>query len=227
MRLHNEPAAARPALSGSRTRRRFLFQDSKFPAGRGAQLVTVTDSAHALQTLQLAFSLAPVGLCVSRDRIVDLCNGAFARMFGYEVGELEGQPLAPLYPSPDEFVHVGNLGLPVMRETGVYSDERIMRRKDGTLFWCHVTGQALDRSDPFGCAVWVFEDISNRRPVTAILTLREREVAQQLAAGATSKQIARALGISPRTVEAHRARLMKKFGAATAGELVARLVGAG
>ena len=186
----------------------------------------MTDSAHVLRTLELAFSLAPVGLCVSRDRVVDLCNEAFARMFGYEPAELQGQPLAPLYPSADEFAHVGNLGLPVMRETGVYSDERIMRRKDGTLFWCHVAGRALDRSDPFGCAVWMFEDISRRRPVTATLTLREREVAQQLAAGATSKQIARALGISPRTVEAHRARLMKKFGAGTAGELVARLVGA-
>ncbi|MEJ8835294.1 PAS and helix-turn-helix domain-containing protein [Ramlibacter sp. AN1133] len=187
----------------------------------------MTDDARILQTLQLAFTLAPVGLCVSRDRVVDLCNEAFARMFGYEVRELVGQPLAPLYPSADEFAHVGQLGLPVMRETGVYSDERIMRRKDGTLFWCHVAGRALDRSDPFGCAVWMFEDISQRRPVTATLTLREREVAQQLAAGATSKQIGRALAISPRTVEAHRARLMKKFGAATTGELVARLVGAG
>ena len=61
--------------------------------------------------------------------------------------------------------------------------------------------------------------------MTTTLTLREREVAQQLATGGTSKQIARKLGISPRTVEAHRARLMKKFEATTNGELVARLVG--
>jgi PAS domain S-box-containing protein len=187
----------------------------------------MSDTARTLKTLQLAFALAPVGLCVSRDRVVDLCNEAFARMFGYEVCELEGRPLAPLYPSLDEFAHVGNLGLPVMRETGLYSDERIMRRKDGTLFWCHVAGRSMDRSNPFGCAVWMFEDISRRRPVTATLTLREREIAQQLAAGRTSKQIGRALAISPRTVEAHRARLMKKFDAATSGELVARLVGGG
>ena len=183
---------------------------------------TATD---ILETLQLAFNLAPVGMCVSRDRVVEICNEAFARMFGYVVGELVGQPLAPLYPSLDEFAHVGNLGLPVMRDTGVYSDERIMRRKNGALFWCHVAGRALDRSNPFACAVWMFEDISRRRPVTTTLTLREREIAQQLATGATSKQVARALGISPRTVEAHRGRLMRKFGAATHGELVARLVG--
>lgn len=112
-----------------------------------------------------------------------------------------------------------------MADTGVYSDERIMRRRDGQLFWCHVSGQTLDRSDPFACAVWVFEDISARRPVGAALTPREREIAQQLVAGATSKQIARQLGLSPRTVEAHRARLMTKFNATTAAELVARLLG--
>jgi len=185
------------------------------------------EPTEELQTLQLAFNLAPVGMCVSRDRVVEICNEAFARMFGYEIAELVGQPLAPLYPSLDEFAHVGNLGLPVMRSTGVYSDERIMRRKGGALFWCHVAGRALDRDNPFACAVWMFEDISRRRPVTTMLTLREREIAQQLATGATSKQIARALGISPRTVEAHRSRLMKKFQAATHGELVARLVSGG
>jgi PAS domain S-box-containing protein len=64
------------------------------------------DTAHAHPaTLELAFSLAPVGLCVSRDRVVDLCNEAFARMFGYAIEELQGKALAPLYPSVDEFAH--------------------------------------------------------------------------------------------------------------------------
>lgn len=180
------------------------------------------------QALQMAFELSPVGMCVTRERTVVLCNPAFAAMFGYaDAGELADQPLAPLYPSLDEFEHVGNLGLPVMRETGAYSDDRIMRRRDGTLFWCHVAGRAIDRSRPFAQAVWMFEDISPRRPLVGQLTLREREIAQHLVTGCTSKQIARLLALSPRTVEAHRARLMKKLGAASHGELVARLVGAG
>jgi PAS domain S-box-containing protein len=167
-----------------------------------------------------------VGMCVTEDRVVTLCNQAFGAMFGYDPRELLGHPLEPLYPSHDEFVSIGNIGLPVMRETGTYGDERIMRRRDGSLFWCHVVGRALDRDHPFACAVWMFEDISPRRPTAGTLTVREREIARQLVHGGTSKQIARALGISPRTVEAHRARLMKKMGAANHGELVARLMGA-
>ncbi len=184
-------------------------------------------AAAPADALQLAFDLAPVGMCVTEERVVVLCNAAFARMFGYEAGELAGQPLAPLYPSDDEYEQIGRIGLPVMREQGTYSDERIMKRRDGTLFWCHVVGRAVDRSRPFARAVWMFEDISQRRRVAGGLTAREREVAQHLVRGNTAKQIGKLLDLSPRTVEAHRARLMKKLGAATQRELVARLVGAG
>jgi PAS domain S-box-containing protein len=183
-----------------------------------------TNKADALE---VAFEFSPVGMCVTENRVVTMCNAAFGAMFGYNSGELLGQPLVPLYPSHEEYIHIGSVGLPIMQETGTYSDERIMKRRDGSLFWCHVAGRALDRSQPFACAVWMFEDISAKRPLAENLTLREREVARQLMTGGTSKQIARVLGISPRTVESHRARLMKKLGASTHGELVARLIGVG
>ena len=60
--------------------------------------------------------------------------------------------------------------------------------------------------------------------VTAALTAREREVAAQLMQGLTSKEIGRALGISHRTVEIYRARLMRKYRASTAAELVQKLM---
>jgi PAS domain S-box-containing protein len=186
-----------------------------------------TSFAGHADALALAFEFSPVGMCVTRDRVVSLCNPAFDAMFGHASGELLGRPLAPLYPSEEEYEHIGRTALPLMRERGTYSDERIMQRRDGTLFWCHVAGRALDATDPFACAVRMFEDISHRRPMTRALTRREREIARELLAGATAKQIAKVLSISPRTVEAHRTRLMKKLGAANKAELAARLVGAG
>ncbi|MEM8878774.1 MAG: LuxR C-terminal-related transcriptional regulator, partial [Pseudomonadota bacterium] len=58
------------------------------------------------------------------------------------------------------------------------------------------------------------------------LTPREREVLAQITAGASNKEAGRTLGISPRTIEVHRARIMEKLGARNAADLV-RIVLAG
>jgi two-component system response regulator FixJ len=54
----------------------------------------------------------------------------------------------------------------------------------------------------------------------ATLTPREREVLDQMVIGRPNKAIARALGISPRTVEIHRARVMQKMEAESLAQLV-------
>jgi FixJ family two-component response regulator len=58
----------------------------------------------------------------------------------------------------------------------------------------------------------------------AQLSAREVEVFRGLLDGRTSKEIARSLEISPKTVDVHRANVMRKMGAATSAELV-RMVG--
>jgi FixJ family two-component response regulator len=61
----------------------------------------------------------------------------------------------------------------------------------------------------------------------AALPVREREVLDGLLTGGTNKTIARDLGISPRTVEAHRARIMERLGAQSLPELVQIAMAAG
>ena len=53
------------------------------------------------------------------------------------------------------------------------------------------------------------------------LSAREHEVMRLVVAGNSSKEIARLLGISVRTVEAHRVHVMHKMGASNLAELVA------
>lgn len=174
---------------------------------------------------RIAFEHSPVGIVLTESRIIRACNPAFADMFQYAREELVDQSFAVLYPSLEEFVAIRDVGVEPLRRTNRYSDERIMARRDGALFWCRVRGHSLTRQDdPLRRAVWSFADLSEFRPVSP-LTTRERQIIMHLGEGRTSKEIARMLAISPRTVEAYRARLMKKHGANNVAELLAHLGG--
>jgi FixJ family two-component response regulator len=61
----------------------------------------------------------------------------------------------------------------------------------------------------------------------AVLTARERDVLEHAAKGLHAKEIARELGISARTVEVHKTRLMLKLGVRNVAELVRFALAAG
>jgi PAS domain S-box-containing protein len=183
-----------------------------------------------------AFELAPVGLVMSRQRQMIGCNQELLHMFGARREQIIGQSFEILYPTADEFERTGQRIAAQLDGTGRYADERVMKRLSsgtrsgrqadatGELFWCHVSGRALNPRDPHASGIWVFEDLSSKRVLSVELTPREREVAALLIQGLTSKLVGRRLDISPRTVDVYRARLMRKTGAATTTELVHKLL---
>ena len=172
---------------------------------------------------RLAFELAPVGLVLSRNRSIVDCNARLCEMFALSRELLIGQTFQVLYPSREEYERTGARIAPILNAHGHYADDRVMRRGSGETFWCHVTGRALNRESPHAAGIWTFLDLASRRPVKAELTAREREVAACMMEGRTSKEIGRVLDISHRTVEIYRARLMRKYKAATSAELVHKL----
>lgn len=186
--------------------------------------IRIEEAFETGQLSELAFDFAPIGLVVTENRIIRHCNPAFALMFGYAQSELVNQSFKPLYPSQADFVAIRTRGIADLRETNNYWDERVMARKDGALFWCRARGHTLTQQDPLARAVWSFADLSGHKPYLP-LTPRERDVIGALAEGQTSKEIARTLSISPRTVEVYRARLHKKFGVPNTNALLSALSG--
>ena len=186
---------------------------------------------HGPIDYRAAFEHAPVGMVLSRNRTMLDCNQRLCEMFGAAREALIGRSFQVLYPSVAEFERIGRRMVPILNHGGRYADNRMMRRLGdlhgafaGETFWCHVTGHALNRAAPHEAGIWTFEDLGSRRSAKAALTPREREVAAQVMQGLTSKEIGRVLGISHRTVELHRARLMRKYTAATTAELVQKLM---
>ena len=60
---------------------------------------------------QLAFDLAPVGLVLSRNRLMVDCNRQVLEMFGARREALIGHSFELLYPTHDEFERTGIAGL--------------------------------------------------------------------------------------------------------------------
>jgi PAS domain S-box-containing protein len=179
---------------------------------------------------RIAFDLAPIGLVISRNRLMVDCNQQLLDMFGATREQLVGRSFEVLYPTHDEFERTGARIVASLNHDGWYADERVMKRaggpRCGELFWCHVSGRALNPMRPHAAGIWSFEDLSAKRRIEADLTPREREIAALLIEGMTSKQMGRRLGISPRTVDVYRGRLMKKYDASTTPLLVQKLLSA-
>ncbi len=67
---------------------------------------------------------------------------------------------------------------------------------------------------------YISGDNSNEGPRCAGLTARERQVVQLLAEGQTTKMVATELSLSPKTVDWHKGRIMKKLGIESIAGLV-------
>ncbi len=170
---------------------------------------------------RVAYDQAPAGIVLTEDRVISACNQTFADMVGYSREDLLGQSFRLLYASNEEFERVRDIGLELLQQDGVYSDERMMRRRDGGQVWCRFRAHSLTPETPLAQVVMTFAEIMEVPPVS--LSARERQVVSGLGRGLTSKEIARELGLSPRTIEDVRARLLKRFSVKNAAELLSRL----
>jgi PAS domain S-box-containing protein len=149
--------------------------------------------------------------------VVDVPRGHYIPTFHY-------RPTVQASPIPAAggtgFLTTGSMGaIPAAVETTGLGGIHLMERPAGT-------GVAITRVEivnatfarhPGGDAM---DDMPTQFPEYDFLTPRERDVLTRIAAGASSKETGRQLGISFRTVEIHRARIMGKLGAKNAADLV-------
>ena len=168
----------------------------------------------------------PCPQIVTSDRVILDCNDAFLKLFGYTRDALVNQLTLLIYPSQADYHAIGKRSHDWLLDSdnGFYSDERFMQHHNGEVFWAKSHGYTLTPKDPFKLMIWHFERLDRMHQGTGDLTPREREIAMHIVNGFKSKEIALRLAISHRTVEVHRARLMKKLQAKTVVELVSKII---
>ncbi len=190
------------------------------PYGYG---VSIRNAAlEDLDLVMIAYDHAPIGIVLTENRIIRSCNQTFADLFGYGKDELYNQSFRMLYGTQKEFEQIRDIGLGILEQSGIYSDERIMQHRDNTRFWCRFRAQTLTQDNPLERTVLSFSKLYEA-DARVSLTPRERQVVGYMSLGQTSKEIATNLSLSPRTIEDVRARLLKKFKVKNATALLVKL----
>lgn len=173
---------------------------------------------------ELGFLDSPVAQLILAHRRILHANRAAQELLGYSAAALEGQSVRMLYPSQTDFNVIGARARKVLARQPRYEDQRFMQMADGAICWVRARGVTLSPADPFALTIWAFERVAERVERSVDLTPREQDIARHVVNGRTCKEIGLALGISHRTVEVHRARLMKKLDARNTAELVSKII---
>jgi diguanylate cyclase (GGDEF)-like protein/PAS domain S-box-containing protein len=116
------------------------------------QLHQLTLEQHAMLDTEL------VGIVKLRDRYVLWKNKAMNRIFGYELGDLVGQPSRILYPDDSSYQSLGEAAYPVLKANGIYRTQLEMVRKDGEKIWVDISGVQLPGYQ--GESLWMLADIT-------------------------------------------------------------------
>ncbi|MFZ2855765.1 MAG: EAL domain-containing protein [Rhodocyclaceae bacterium] len=106
---------------------------------------------------------ASLGIAFTRDRTFLRCNQRFGEMFGWHSDELIGQPTHILYPSPEAFAELGRSAAETLGVGKPMDVELLMKKRDGSLFWCRMLGNAIDPSDRSKGTIFSTEDITERK----------------------------------------------------------------
>ncbi len=106
---------------------------------------------------------ASIGIAYVKERKISWVNERLGETLGMSKDEMAGQSTEIIYPSREDFIEAGEESGPVVLGGLVCRMERRLKRKDGSLFWCKMTGKAIDPSDPAQGSIWLLEDISHHR----------------------------------------------------------------
>ncbi|CAG1015058.1 partial two-component system, NarL family, sensor histidine kinase EvgS, partial [Burkholderiaceae bacterium] len=144
----------------------------------------VTEAEQARLEHDAILQNVSIGIAFTRHGRFQHTNPSFDRMFGWQPGQLAGQPTTTIWPHQDDYDAMRSDAAPVLSRGLPYELERQMLRADGSLFWCRMRGQALEtRGDaargtsdysPRGGTIWIAEDVTERRQVDqALATARD------------------------------------------------------
>jgi PAS domain S-box-containing protein len=134
------------------------------------------DLQRSLAEREVILKSALVGISFAVNRRHVWVNDTFARMLGYEAHELMGKESLVHFPDRPSWEAFGAEAYPTLASGRPFLAERLMKRRDGSLFWCQMAGNAVDPKDLSRGSIWTNVDITDRkRAEEEILRALEKE----------------------------------------------------
>jgi len=157
---------------------------------------TLTNDSLKQRTLQVEklaneqrfiLSSMPIGVAFLKNRNIQVSNPAFDKMMGYIAGETLGMNSADLYPDSETYERVGNAAYEAIFNGGIHTVESMMKKKDGSLIWCNIVGQAVNAEKPEDGSIWMIQNITDRKLAEQMLLEYNRQLkeARKLAESAS------------------------------------------
>ncbi len=123
-----------------------------------------TQLRQVLRDQQVVLDCAGVGITFIKQRTVLRCNDRFAEIFGWKtVDAMVGHTSQSLYPSQTSFHALGKAAYAVMALGHTFKSEVLMRRRNGELFWTHLTGKLVNPKVVDEGSIWIVDDINAQK----------------------------------------------------------------
>ncbi|RZJ05501.1 MAG: EAL domain-containing protein [Rubrivivax sp.] len=133
---------------------------------------TRDNPAHtqAMRELDVILANAGVGVVFVKNKTLVRCNQRYAEIYGFESSEAAtGRSSVELYASEQEARSLGRRAYPVLAAGGSFRGEQLMRRRNGEMFWAHLTGRLIDPGNAADGSIWIVDDIHERKLADAAL----------------------------------------------------------
>lgn len=121
------------------------------------------DLMDALTEQEAIFESSLVGIMVLENRLLVKVNQRMAEMLGYEPGEMISHDPRHFHLSMENFYEFGEKYYWRLAYEKIVNVEYPLRHKNGDTVWCQFNGKAIAPPDLTRGAVWVIEDITERK----------------------------------------------------------------
>lgn len=118
---------------------------------------------NTLKEQEAIFNSSLVGIMVLKNRIITKINDEMAKMLGYSQEEIVGKGPEQLHLSMDNFHEFGEKYYWRLSNKEIVDIEYPLKYKNGKTVWCQFNGKAINPPDLAKGAVWIIQDITERK----------------------------------------------------------------